>query len=73
MRYVWLLLITIVITDPYSDIVYGEIDVYEFNREEKATEAKKKRKKRRYKNRKYREKKKIWCWMCDPPRFLYRK
>ena len=70
MKYVWLLLLTIVITDPYSDIVYGEIDVYEYPEKKSRAETSRKRK---YKSRKYREKKKVWCWICEPPRFLYRK
>ena len=66
MKLLLLSLFTIVITDPYSDIRYGEIDVYEYDKEEKKNNTKKKRKKKQKKS-------KLWCWMCDPPRWLYRK
>jgi len=70
MRSVWpitCLLFTIVITDPYADITYGEIDVYEYDK----TPEKQPRKPR--KRDAYKKKKLVWCWMCDPPRLIYRK
>ena len=73
MRYIHLLtcfLFTIVITDPYADITYGEIDVYEYN-EKSEKQSKRKRKPR--KRDAYKKKKLVWCWMCDPPRLVYRK
>ena len=63
------LLITVVIIDPYADIIYGEIDVYEYNE----TPAKKPKKKRKFRG-KYRRKKnksRLWCSMCLPPRWIY--
>ena len=73
MRSVWSLLcilFTIVIIDPYADIKYGEVDVYEY---EDTSEKQPKKKRRARKRDSYKKKKRIWCWMCNPPRWLYRK
>ena len=67
-----LLLYTIVIIDPYANIKYGEIDVYTYPKynfqiaqEEKAS------KKRRFKSKYRRKKKRVWCGVCSPARWLY--
>ena len=72
MKVFWILLFTIVITDPYADLEYGEIDVYEYDNEDRKSKTAP-RKKRQRKRDRYKKKKKIWCWMCSPPRWIYRK
>tara|TARA_R100000501_G_C2577501_1_gene82006 strand:- start:447 stop:659 length:213 start_codon:yes stop_codon:yes gene_type:complete len=68
MRMVWIFLFTLVIIDPYADIKYGEIDVYEYD--EPAENQPKKKRKYRSKYRKKKSLGRIWCSMCDPPRWL---
>ena len=69
MRILWIILFTIVITDPYADLEYGEIDIYEYDKPSE----KQPKKKRKYRS-KYRRKKnqsRLWCSMCLPPRWIY--
>ena len=53
MKVFWILLFTIVITDPYADLQYGEIDVYEYDNEDRKskTAPRKKRQRHRYKRK----------------------
>ena len=62
------LLYTIVILDPYKDIRYGQIDVYDYSKSSKiiiTTPEKEKRTKKKDTASRY------FCFVCDPPRWVY--